>query len=82
MGVAATRGRHLSFVPATGGRGSPSVVVCDTCGRQTDQVYRVVIDRGYDRSSDAPLYNCRECFEKKNAERAAQAAAPPEREQS
>lgn len=45
------------------------VVICDTCGKETDKVYRVVIDKGYDRSSDPPLYNCKECFEKKDAER-------------
>ena len=52
------------------------MVVCDTCGRETDRIYRVVVDQGYDRSTAAPIYNCRECFDRKNAERAA--ARPPE----
>lgn len=42
---------------------------CDTCGKETDKVYRVVVDKGYDRSGAVPQYNCRECFERKDAER-------------
>lgn len=45
------------------------MVVCDTCGKETDKVYRVVVDAGYDRSNAAPCYNCRECYNRKNAER-------------
>ncbi|HEY3280842.1 MAG TPA: hypothetical protein VGN26_01075 [Armatimonadota bacterium] len=32
-------------------------------------VSRVVIDAGYNRADDKPLWNCRECFEKKDKER-------------
>ena len=38
---------------------------CDTCGRLTASVSRVVIDQGYDRSNARPLWNCPECYEKK-----------------
>jgi hypothetical protein len=38
---------------------------CDTCGRPTSVVSRVVIDQGYDRSNARPLWNCPECYEKK-----------------
>ena len=38
---------------------------CDTCGRATSTVSRVVIDEGYDRSNARPLWNCPECYEKK-----------------
>jgi len=48
---------------------------CDTCGKETDKVYRVVVDKGYDRSGAVAHYNCRACFEQKNAER--EAAAHP-----
>jgi len=46
---------------------------CGTCGKLVPQVMRVVIDQNYNRSDDLnPLYNCPECFEKKNRERKAQ----------
>lgn len=48
---------------------------CDTCGKETNKVYRVVVDKGYDRSGAVPRYNCRECFERKDSERTTSAAA-------
>ena len=42
---------------------------CDTCGRETDTVSRVVVDAGYNRANARPLYNCPECYEKKLQER-------------
>jgi hypothetical protein len=44
-------------------------VICDTCGKETDVVSRVVIDKGYNRANARPIYNCPECFERKNEER-------------
>lgn len=44
-------------------------MTCGTCGRETSMVSRVVIDAGYNRADDKPLWNCRECFEKKDKER-------------
>ena len=38
---------------------------CDTCGKETQEVKRVVVDTGYDRTLAKALYNCPECFEKK-----------------
>jgi hypothetical protein len=38
---------------------------CDTCGRPASVVSRVVIDHGYDRSNARPLWNCPECYAKK-----------------
>ena len=38
---------------------------CDTCGKEVKEVKRVVIDKGYDRALAKPLYNCPECYEKK-----------------
>lgn len=46
-------------------------VKCDTCGRETDRVARVVIEKGYNRASAPPVYNCPDCFARKNAWRAA-----------
>ena len=45
------------------------LVRCDTCGKQVVSVSRVVIDEGYDRSMSKALYNCPECFAKKNQKR-------------
>jgi hypothetical protein len=49
----------------------PRMLRCDTCGALTPRVSRVVIDRGYDRSNARPLWNCPDCFERKNRERQA-----------
>jgi hypothetical protein len=38
---------------------------CDTCGKETEEVRRVVVDIGYDRTLSKPLYNCPDCFKKK-----------------
>ena len=38
---------------------------CDTCGRETRLIKRVVIYKDYDKSNARPVYNCQECFEKK-----------------
>ncbi|MDP3702827.1 MAG: hypothetical protein Q8R78_00340 [Candidatus Omnitrophota bacterium] len=38
---------------------------CDTCGRESPVVQRVVIAKGYNRSLARPLYNCPACYEKK-----------------
>jgi hypothetical protein len=51
------------------GPAEPRLLRCDTCGRLTTVVSRVVIDRGYDRSNARPLWNCPECYERKNRER-------------
>ena len=49
---------------------------CDTCGKETPEVKRVVVDTGYDRTLAKPMYNCRECYDKKIASR------PPGRQAS
>ena len=38
---------------------------CDTCGKEVDEVRRVVIKKDYNRSGAIPMYNCQECYEKK-----------------
>ncbi len=42
---------------------------CDTCGKESSEVRRVVVDSGYDRTLSKPLYNCPECYDKKIASR-------------
>lgn len=38
---------------------------CDTCGNDVKEVRRVLVDTGYDRTLAKALYNCAECYEKK-----------------
>ena len=38
---------------------------CDTCGKEAEEVKRVVVDAGYDRTLAKALYNCPECYEEK-----------------
>jgi len=45
---------------------------CDTCGRETDTVSRVVLEPGYNRANARPVYNCPECYARKNRERQSQ----------
>ena len=40
---------------------------CDTCGKDVPEVRRVLIDAGYDRTLAKALYNCPDCFDKKEA---------------
>jgi hypothetical protein len=46
---------------------------CDTCGKPTQTVSRVVVDAGYNRANARPVYNCPECYEKKLQQRIAPA---------
>lgn len=46
-----------------------TMLTCDTCGKLTPVVSRVVVDAGYNRANSRPLYNCPECYEKKLKER-------------
>lgn len=45
------------------------MILCDTCGKQVNSVARVVIDNDYNRSLSKPIYNCDECFLKKEQQR-------------
>ena len=40
-------------------------LVCDTCGKPTKTVSRVVVDAGYNRANSRAVYNSPECYEKK-----------------
>ncbi len=46
-----------------------AIMKCDACGKETKEVRRVVVDRGYDRTLAHALYNCPECFNKKEKTR-------------
>lgn len=43
---------------------------CDTCGKESKEVRRVVVDQGYDRTLARAMYNCPECYAKKERQRA------------
>ncbi len=38
---------------------------CDTCKKEVDSVKRVVVAKGYNRAMARPLFNCPDCFAKK-----------------
>ena len=38
---------------------------CDTCHKEVSEVSRVVIYTGYNRLSSKAVYNCPECYAKK-----------------
>ncbi len=38
---------------------------CDTCGKEAANVRRVIVDADYDRTLAKAVYNCQECYEKK-----------------
>ena len=42
---------------------------CDTCGKETKEVRRVVVDSNYDRTLARAMYNCPECYDKKESSR-------------
>ncbi len=42
---------------------------CDTCGKESSEIKRVMVDSGYDRTLAKPLYNCPECYAKKEQDR-------------
>jgi len=42
---------------------------CDTCGKETKSLKRLVLDKNYDALNKVPLWNCEECYEKKNKKR-------------
>ena len=45
---------------------------CDTCGRESDQLRRDVVDRGYNALTRPPLWNCESCYAAKRAGRSAE----------
>ena len=38
---------------------------CDTCQKDAPVVMRVVVAKDYNRALARPIYNCEDCFEKK-----------------
>ena len=46
---------------------------CDTCKRETPVVMRVVVAKGYNRALAKPLFNCPDCFERKEDTKRARA---------
>ena len=44
---------------------------CDTCKKESEVVMRVAVAKDYDRMLARPIYNCPECYEKKEREKKA-----------
>ena len=42
---------------------------CDTCHKEVPEVSRVVIYVDYNKVAAKPVYNCPECFEKKEQQK-------------
>ena len=42
---------------------------CDTCGKETKSLKRLVLDKNYDALNKVPLWNCKVCYEEKNKKR-------------
>ena len=60
---------RLWRTPAGGG-----MMRCDTCKKDSPVVMRVVIAKDYNRSLSRPLFNCPDCFERKEETQRLQAA--------
>ena len=41
---------------------------CDTCGKEVLNVKRIILEEGYDRTQAKAIYNCEECYRKKEAD--------------
>ena len=37
-------------------------MLCDTCGKEVDQLRRDVLDAGYNAFNRPPLWNCQTCY--------------------
>ena len=44
-------------------------MTCNTCGKEESPLYRVVVDVNYNALLKPPLWNCKECYEKKKKKR-------------
>ena len=44
-------------------------LVCDTCGKEADQLRRDVVDEEYNALTKPPMWNCDECYEQKRQQR-------------
>ena len=42
---------------------------CDTCGKENKELKRLVLYKDYDALNKKPLWNCEDCYNKKNRDR-------------
>ena len=54
---------------------SKEQLVCDTCGREAENLRRDVVDVGYNALSRPPMWNCDECYEQKRRARTESSAS-------
>lgn len=50
-------------------KGEKKKIRCDTCGKKVEEVKRVVIYTGYNRALAKPIYNCKDCYKKKEKQK-------------
>jgi hypothetical protein len=43
--------------------------ICDTCGKEAENLRRDVIDSDYNALTKPPMWNCEECYRKKRSRR-------------
>ena len=41
---------------------------CDTCGKDVLKVKRIILEKGYDRTQARAIYNCEDCYRKKETD--------------
>ena len=44
-------------------------MLCDTCGREVDQLRRDLLDASYNAFNKQPLWNCQRCYKDKRERR-------------
>ncbi len=75
---AGTRGAAEGVAPTetAGDEATAELLRCDTCGKLTPTVSRVVVDAEYNRANARPIYNCPVCYEEKLSARHTAPAGP------
>ncbi len=49
---------------------------CDTCKQESPIVLRVVVAKDYNRTLAKPIFNCQDCFDKKQKARQVRDSTP------
>lgn len=44
-------------------------IYCDTCGKEVEEVKRVIVYTRYNRVLAKPIYNCKDCYKKKEKQK-------------
>lgn len=55
---------------------------CDTCKQESPVVMRVVVAKGYNRALARPIFNCPDCFQRKEQSKSPVAKPTQQKEPS